>query len=48
MKKVVKKTAVAFIVAGSVIGTGLVSFVTAASIWANKPRGIRIKLEDED
>lgn len=47
MKKKIKKATIAIIIVSSVLGAGAISFVTAASIWANKPRGVRIKLDEE-
>ena len=46
--KTVKKATIALIVTSSVLSAAAVAFVTAASIWANKPRGVRIRLEDID
>ena len=45
--KTVKKATVALIVLGSVFGTAAVATLTVLSIWANKPRGVRIHLEEE-
>lgn len=47
MKKTVRKATIAIIVISSVLGAGVVGFVLGASIWANKPRGVRIPLDEE-
>lgn len=46
--KTVKKATIAVIAVSTLLGTAALVFVTAAAIWANKPRGVRIKLEDEE
>lgn len=45
--KTVKKATIAIIVVSSVLGAAVTAFVLGASIWANKPRGVRIKLDEE-
>ena len=47
MKKTIKKATLAFIILGSVLGAALVVALAAVSVWANQPRGIRIKLDEE-
>lgn len=42
--KTVKKATIAVVVISSVLGAG---FILGASIWANKPRGVRIPLDEE-
>ncbi len=46
--KTVKKATIAIIAISAIVGTAALAFVTAATVWANKPRGVRIRLEDED
>lgn len=41
--KTVKKATIGLIVVSSVLGA---AFVIGASIWANKPRGVRIPLDE--
>lgn len=48
MKKKIKKATIALFVLEVLAGAGALAFVIGASIWANKPRGVRIRLEDED
>lgn len=45
--KTVKKATITIIVVSSVLGAAVTGFVLGASIWANKPRGVRIKLDEE-
>ena len=45
--KTVKKATIALIVLGSLIGAGALVAVTVLSVWANKPRGVRIHLDEE-
>ena len=45
--KTVKKATIALIVLGSVLGAAALSGVTILSVWANKPRGIRIHLDEK-
>ena len=45
--KTVKKATIAIIVVSTVLGAGIAGFVLGASIWANKPRGVRIPLDEE-
>lgn len=45
--KTVKKATIALIVVSSVVGAAVTGFVLGASIWANKPRGVRIPLDEE-
>ena len=47
MKKKVKKATIALIVIEAVVGSAAAGFVLGASIWANKPRGVRIPLDEE-
>lgn len=47
MKKKIKKATIAVIVVSSILGAAITGFVLGASIWANKPRGVRIKLDEE-
>lgn len=44
--KTVKKATIGLIVVSSVLGAAA-AFVIGASIWANKPRGVRIPLDEE-
>lgn len=45
--KTVKKATIGLIVVFSVLGAAAAAFVIGASIWANKPRGVRIPLDEE-
>ena len=45
--KPVKKATIGLIVVSSVLGAAAAAFVIGASIWANKPRGVRIPLDEE-
>ena len=45
--KTVKKATIAVVVISSVLGAGIAGFILGASIWANKPRGVRIPLDEE-
>ena len=47
MKKKIKKATIAVIVVSSILGAAAAGFVLGASIWANKPRGVRIPLDEE-
>ncbi len=45
--KTVKKATLALIILESILGAAAVAAVTALYVWANKPRGIRIHLDEE-
>lgn len=45
--KTLKKATLALIIGGSVLGAGIIAAVATLSVWANKPRGIRIQLDEE-
>ncbi len=45
--KTVKKATLALIILGSVFGAAAVATLTVLSVWANKPRGVRIHLDEE-
>lgn len=43
-----KKTLSAFFIGGLITLASILGFVIGASIWANKPRGIRIPLDGQE
>ncbi len=43
--KTIRKATIRIIVIASVVAGVAAAFAAGASVWANKPRGVRIKLD---